>query len=774
MLEFEDVKKQTDTRCVCSLCPDELRVAHIRLKFDAMVGLIPERSSTSFQGHWRRGRPEQPLHWCEPTAILSLLLDSRSPIDCTLPDTNGGDSIRERRRLGSREPLGLSRARSRKMHDVTEAPVEVPGQAAQGSLDRFRRNLRNHVGWMLSLFLIGFAAKLLLIQVYGDSLPYLDQWDGEGGDIYIPYFEHALYPADLFRAHNEHRIFWTRIYDLGLLLMNGQWDSQLQMVVSAALHCATVAGFGWIMAGLLGTRKWPWIWLPLVLVLALPYAWENTIWGFQSQFYFLLLFGLLTLWLLGLSEPWSGRWRLGALAGVGSLFTMASGFLVAGAVAAMVLLEMARDRTNRRRHLATLGLCALLGLAGWLLVPDVPAHHALRAHSIRAFLVSLGAALVWPTQEWPWLAPLNLFPLLALGWLYLRSRGERRPAELMILGTGLWVVLQSLAAAYARGAEGEPPVPRYMDTSSFLLIANSLSIVLLLTRYRRQLRFAPVWYVAFVIWAVPCVSGLWMLTEFDRKIMLPVWRIWENSRVATTRAFLATDDGRSFQTESRFAIPYPYVPLLEVLLRTPSIRKILPACVRDPLKVVRRETGDAAFVTNGWALATPDPPAETSWGSCSALGVAARGTFESLPVKRSSLPYLEIAVAGDLGGPGLSLELVDPANGKITAVIPSRVPGRAWLHVRVKAPKGEFKVVARDESESGWFAFKAPREMGRFSYWAMEVISWWRYILAGGVGCLLWSGVVFFSRRPSPDASAPSTSRTDETFSRQCDDAQGR
>ena len=165
--------------------------------------------------------------------------------------------------------------------------------------------------------------------------------------VYFPYFEGKLSLADLFAAHNEHRIFFTRIYGLGLLLLNGQWDGQLQMVINAIIHCATLAGLGWLMSRWLEKRYWILLWLPLILALALPLGWENSLAGFQSQFYFLLVFSLLTLWLLGLHKPNSARWWCGAVAAVMSLFTLASGFLAAAAVFALVLFRVCKS--DRRK-----------------------------------------------------------------------------------------------------------------------------------------------------------------------------------------------------------------------------------------------------------------------------------------------------------------------------------------------------------------------------------------------------------------------------------------
>ena len=186
-------------------------------------------------------------------------------------------------------------------------------------------------------------------------------------------------------------------------------------------------------------------------------------------------------------------------------------------------------------------------------------------------------------------------------------------------------------------------------------------------------------------------------------------------------------------------------------LRNPIIRDILPACARLPLEVRADPEATHGFVSNGFRLARPEPPTEVSWGSWSAQGPAATGTFESLPIQRSRLPYLELSVAGDLGKKNLVLELVDLATGERTPVKPSATPGNKWLDCYVKAPAGEFKIMARDSSETGWFAFKAPREVGRLSFWAVQVLSDWAYLLFAGLGLFLFNLLALLARRRGAD-----------------------
>jgi hypothetical protein len=196
------------------------------------------------------------------------------------------------------------------------------------------------------------------------------------------------------------------------------------------------------------------------------------------------------------------------------------------------------------------------------------------------------------------------------------------------------------------------------------------------------------------------------------------------------------------------ADPYAPRPLhagekLARYLSYPGVRGILPACVRDPLKLVPESV--TGFVTNGAAGAKPRIPGEVSWGSYTKDGAATKGRFESLPVSRSRLPFLEFRVAGDLGKPGLSLTLSDLSSGKTTAIKPRQAPGGNWQSYQVKAPHGDFKVIASDESDSGWFAFQAPREVGWLSWAAARLVSFGATLFFTGLGIYL-VGVAFAFR----------------------------
>jgi hypothetical protein len=70
-------------------------------------------------------------------------------------------------------------------------------------------------------------------------------------------------------------------------------------------------------------------------------------------------------------------------------------------------------------------------------------------------------------------------------------------------------------------------------------------------------------------------------------------------------------------------------------------------------------------------------------------------------------------------------------------VQPGAPPGQAWKNVHVRSPEGAFQLVARDDSTTGWLAFKEPRELGRLSLWAQWMLTAGRWIFFIALAILL-------------------------------------
>lgn len=594
----------------------------------------------------------------------------------------------------------------------------------------------------VALFLIILGSKLWLIRDFGSDLPYWDQWDAEAGRLFIPWFNNSLTIGDLFKPHNEHRIVFTRLLSLALMLMNHQWDAQMTMVVNTVIHSLSAVLLFLIMVRLIGPKSLVPGLLAIALAFSLPFSWENTLAAFQSQFYFLFLFSLVSIALLVLHKPMSKPWLAGLVVALAGIFTMASGFLAICAVFLLVALRIIKEPPGWKTGGMALIACSVIIIAGILLTVTVKGHEPYRALSTVTFIIALGRNLAWPNTEFPWLALLNMLPLAVLAFRYMRSRQGDLKAEEMTLTLGLWLLLQAAATAYARGGKATTVAWRYMDILSLGMVVNAFSIVLLTTRYPVHGRMRVVWPAVFTIWTVLCGTGLASLNSRALQVEIPLRKYYYNLEVAHVRAFVATDDIRHLEGKQGIEIPFPSPYYLAGILRDPAIRKILPASVRQPLPVRRKNTDDKAFVQNGVDPATPCPEAfENAWGSWSQGGYEAKGVFESLPVPRSSLPFLQFHLAGFLGHNDLGMKLVDLSGDDEKILRPADPALSTWKPFSVRAPGGEFVIVASDHHHNAWIAFKEPVELGFLSWLAEKLANRGPALLLSGILMVSFAGV---------------------------------
>ncbi|MEO6876793.1 MAG: hypothetical protein ABI222_18435, partial [Opitutaceae bacterium] len=180
----------------------------------------------------------------------------------------------------------------------------------------------------MAVFAFVLAAQLFLVARAGTDIPYQDAWDVEGNRLYPTWLDGSWHAADLFKAHNEHRILWTRILDIALFQANGQWDPLVQLAANAVVRALGAALLASLLARGLGVRG-AWLVGAGVVLAYLPHvAWMNALWAFQSSVYFVLLFSMAALALLG--DPARTPWRLlaGLGAGVAALLAMGAGAFV--------------------------------------------------------------------------------------------------------------------------------------------------------------------------------------------------------------------------------------------------------------------------------------------------------------------------------------------------------------------------------------------------------------------------------------------------------------
>lgn len=427
--------------------------------------------------------------------------------------------------------------------------------------------------WLVAFFLVALGAKLWTIQLWTTNLPFWDQWD-EARLLFKPWLEGTLSWRDFFIPHNEHRIVFTRLLDLWEVKLNGQWDIYLQTVVNAVIH--TVFGCGLVTvfwhftdrkhAGLISCL--------LVPFFALPFAAENTIHGFQSQFYFTNIFSVIALLGLGFGKPCGTYWFAGLVAALCAVFTMASGFLAAAALVGLVILRAVKRRGILREEMVT-ALCALAVVALGLAVKVNVAQHAqLQSASLGDFLAKLFANLAWPFGQNAWLLIVTCAPVVFLAVKFFRGDlKDTRAAELIFALAG-WSFLSALVLAYGRARIAESS--RYFDALSMLPLVNAAALFVL----AKEIDFAPRWkklgLPLALLWSGLLIFGLVQNSRAVGENYLEGTRGWGLAQAENVRAFLTTGEAAILKNAPREAMPYWNNDWLIEILLQPQLVAILP------------------------------------------------------------------------------------------------------------------------------------------------------------------------------------------------------
>ncbi len=445
------------------------------------------------------------------------------------------------------------------------------------------------------------GAKFWLMRVCSTPLPFFDQWDAEGNLLLRPWLHGQLRWEDLFAPWVQHRIVWTRLLVLSLFIINGQWDTQVEMIAAALVHSTVALILGAILLRRLDRRWKDAILICLLLLFALPFANENTLsGGFQSQFYFLLLFSVLGIWGLGSHPPSSPRWWVGGVCVFLGWFTAGTGSFSGLAVACSISLRLFRPEGRSRDNWLTLVVALVLGLGSLCLNIGVKPYEGLRTHSVGEFLGTFIGLLAWPNPTL-WLAALAFGPFFGLLWMVARGRWISGAAEAFIIPLGFFALAQLAAIAYARSGYHTLEVSRYMDFQSIGALVNFACLTLFVHRAKNSGRSnRQVLQGVFALaWLVAAGYGLSQFTRRNLAQDLPMLKASNESENRHVAAYLADLDFQVLVHAGSRDFMCGDGRTVYAVLGDPLMRRILPAQVSPPVVI------DWVF---GSTLAHKDPP----------------------------------------------------------------------------------------------------------------------------------------------------------------------
>lgn len=587
----------------------------------------------------------------------------------------------------------------------------------------------------LAFAAIVFGAKLWLISTYGSQTPFWDQWDAEAEYLYKPFLDGSLKWTDLFRPHNEHYIFTTRVLALGLLILNGIWNPLLQMVVNAGLHIIALMVLIALLSKVIGRNCLPVLLLFAAILFSIPYAWENTLGGFQSQFYFVMLFSILSIWCATTSHPLSHEWWIGLMFGILAFFSLASGVFAFAISGLLGLLAYAfRVQRTRAQLLASVILLALF-VAGIVLTPKLQVHAGFRASSVAQFTESLIAALAWPSPPKFYFALLRNLPALLLVASIVRTWPPANDRKWFLVALSAWAIGQAFSIAYGRASGSLSS--RYTDLYAIAIFIN-FACMLTLIPQRKTASNLMLGLLA-TIWTATVLMSFVLNPDIHTQADLTARTEYNRHQEINLRNYLATNDPAHLTDKPFLHIPYPSADRLELILRSPAIRQIMPNNVRSPLAFLSHQSEPKeAFVTPGFYSSTP-ARSDPTLGSYGIKGDNARG-HATIQIEASpASAVIAFPVAGYPLAPGMTLEIEQKGQRKPLRIAAN--PKESWGIGYVHVSKGLITLNLADLNSTTWMAVGTPKLAGNFDYITNVLLSRFSAFLMLGVLIAVLIGV---------------------------------
>jgi hypothetical protein len=554
-----------------------------------------------------------------------------------------------------------------------------------------------------------FGIKLLVIGAYGNATPFRDQWNAEAMKLYKPFLDGTLDWSALFAADHEHRIFTTRLLHLTLLTLNDIWNPLLQMVVNALLHVTTLAFAIGLLARVVGQKYLPAMLLFSLLLFGIPFAWENTLWGFQSQFYFVLLFGIACLWFTVTKPPLSYAWWGGILCAILAFFSLASGIFALAAAAIVGLLMYVTGLRKNRAQLIAIAILVGIFVVGVFLTPTIAKHAQLKATSVSQLFSSLATVFSWPIPIPPafCFGPLILnAPILIFAGTLLWKRPPANDRRWFLLALVIWTVGQSVSIAYGRATINYSS--RYLDILSIGILLNFASLISILQdnlgSFDKRKFDAAITWILILVASLALEAYDWV--QYDIAERRDDVQVLEND----TKNYFATGDMRYLNDKALevmlFVTPQDYAKILA----TPEVASILPANIRPPLPFTSVDNEPSgSFIVGGVSPAT-STGTEKAVGNYRAEGNSATGkTSIRFTTPRRAL--LAIPVAGYPLAAGNAIVIVQ--NGQRFPLTVAADPGSAWTIAYANVEQGAFSIELLGANASAWLAIKPPTVAGR-------------------------------------------------------------
>jgi len=601
----------------------------------------------------------------------------------------------------------------------------------------------NALGFTLGIIALVLGIRLHIIDALAFFTPYYDDW-GMGGTLQ-EHKSNELTLTFLLSPNNGHLGFWREMLQITIFDINqSQWDTYLQMVVNAVIWTVNAVFLITIVRRHFTSVSAPIAIVFVILLWIFPFSLINATWGVQTHNYNMILFSMVAIWFVQ-NDAYTKGWWFGLLMTFMVPLTMGAGGIVAPALLGLIVIKIAVDRRCWPSIKPTFVALILLSVYSvWVLKQSSSGHEVYYARNLVDFLTTFSKSLSFPILGQIWAAPIMLSPMIILGVQAMRFNALHDKAISFTIVLSAYTIGIALATGYARGFMGGDPSDRYFEFFQMYLLASVLSLLLLQSKQVKMGRIANL--LLIVVWVYTVFLGALDQTSFlnnkveERAIAKP-------KQDDIFKKYMATRDMDVFGAVQVKHLPFPSGPGLVFFINKVEQENIMSYKMQTPGPLTANGTV-TGFVTNG-TIAPRKDNWQYQYGYESAIGsfdranggANAEGKFISTAMKFRQ-DYLMIPVSGYLAEEGLSLTLVDLKTGEETPVRGPQVDNisaEEWHEVFVKTPDNEFQIVAQDSSSDHWFAFAAPRSVGRLSMLSAWMISNGKHLWKLGILMLLLS-----------------------------------
>jgi hypothetical protein len=361
------------------------------------------------------------------------------------------------------------------------------------------------VSWFL--ILLPPALAFLYVRAFGVSVVFSDAWS------MVPLFgkwsSSTLQLSDLFRQHNEHRMFFPA--GIELLLGNvTNYDNVDEMYLIQVCLLVTLVILFLAFRDSIRSSLWLFLFVPVSFLVFSFRQYENMLFGYQINFAFAQMFGVLTLFLLHVLGR-RGFEKLTFVAALGSA-TIASFSVVQGLLVWLAgLLQLFVGTLERPKKKVFVALWGLVGLSEWVayFVHYTPPKNGppllyTLEHPLAGteyLLRLLGSSLFWDQNLT--LVGGSLLACLALVSLLLIYRDRKLGENRFWVSLLFWsfLILGTIMVGRSGSGSGNALVSRYTAFSILAVISVYVMLLKMTLERRSSIRRPNINAVLFVVLA---------------------------------------------------------------------------------------------------------------------------------------------------------------------------------------------------------------------------------------------------------------------------------